>query len=221
MLWDTSVGSSIPDYLCRQVASTLAEGTASKITEHCGDSVLEISLVPVFRNLTLHMYCVDITERIRAEENVRSLARFPDENPNPVLRVHLGGVLIYANAAGQDLLDHWAIEIGGALPARLVELAAKAIETNSSQHVDELCGKRTFRLEFSPLAEEGDEGEYGGEYANLYAHDITIQRAAEAEVREAYDEAVRARDELATKNDELAAKNDELTARLQRLDKAT
>jgi len=29
----------------------------------------------------------DITERKRAEERIPSLARFPDENPHPVMRV--------------------------------------------------------------------------------------------------------------------------------------
>ena len=61
-------------------------------------------------------------------------------------------------------------------------------------------------MEFSPIAE--------AEYINLYARDITIQRAAEVELREAYDEAVRA-------HDEVKRKNDELSAVLQRLDQDT
>lgn len=187
-LWDTDVGGRIPAPLCTQVTSSLAEGTASKVTEDCGEAVFEISLVPIVRDMTLHLYCVDITDRIRAEEKVRSLARFPDENPNPVLRADSGGNLIYSNAGGQELLTSWAKMIGQRLPARLVEFAAQAVEAKSSQHVDEVCGLRTFRLEFSPIVE--------AEYVNIYARDITVQRAAEAELREAYDEAVRASDEV-------------------------
>ena len=33
-----------------------------------------------------------------ALEKIRSLARFPDENPNPVLRVRYDGEVLYANA---------------------------------------------------------------------------------------------------------------------------
>jgi signal transduction histidine kinase/CheY-like chemotaxis protein len=146
------------------------------------------------------MYCVDITERIRAEEKVRSLARFPDENPNPVLRVHSAGELIYFNAEGQELVDHWAIGIGQSLPARLVELTAKAIEAKSSQHVDELCGARTFRLEFSPIDD--------AEYLNIYARDITTQLAAEASLRGAYDELKSERAVLKGANLELSILHD-------------
>ena len=43
----------------------------------------------------------DITERKRAEERILSLARFPDENPHPVMRVAPDGSVIYANKASE------------------------------------------------------------------------------------------------------------------------
>ncbi len=47
----------------------------------------------------------DITERKRAEEAMRRLAQFPEENPNPVLRVALDGTLLYANPPARALLE--------------------------------------------------------------------------------------------------------------------
>ena len=41
----------------------------------------------------------DITERKQAEKTVRDLARFPEENPNPILRVEIDGQITYANPA--------------------------------------------------------------------------------------------------------------------------
>jgi PAS domain-containing protein len=40
----------------------------------------------------------DITERKRAEQEIVSLAKFPSENPNPVLRLSREGIILYANA---------------------------------------------------------------------------------------------------------------------------
>ena len=43
-------------------------------------------------------------ERIRIAENkIESLARFPSENPNPVLRVNPEGIILYANKACNKL----------------------------------------------------------------------------------------------------------------------
>jgi PAS domain S-box-containing protein len=54
----------------------------------------------------------DVTARIQAEETIRQLARFPNENPSPVIRVNSDGVIIYANEASTHLLDSWGAKIG-------------------------------------------------------------------------------------------------------------
>ena len=60
----------------------------------------------------------DITERKRneqalqeAHERARWLARFPEENPNPVVRVSAEGQILYRNAAAANLLG-WTWEFG-------------------------------------------------------------------------------------------------------------
>jgi two-component system cell cycle sensor histidine kinase/response regulator CckA len=52
----------------------------------------------------------DITERKKAEERIQGLARFPDENPQPVIRVTPDGSVIYANKASEILTSSWAGE---------------------------------------------------------------------------------------------------------------
>jgi len=49
----------------------------------------------------------DITKRKQAETEIKSLARFPNENPSPVLRLCEDGTLLYANDASKPLLDSW------------------------------------------------------------------------------------------------------------------
>ena len=50
------------------------------------------------------IFAHDISSRRRAEEHLADLARFPSENPNPVLRVSAEGTILYANAAAGELL---------------------------------------------------------------------------------------------------------------------
>ena len=57
---------------------------------------------------------LDITERKRAEEEIKNLAKFPSENPNPVMRIDQQGILLYANQAAFDVLTCWDIRIGQA-----------------------------------------------------------------------------------------------------------
>ena len=49
----------------------------------------------------------NITERKKAEKKVVDLARFPAENPFPVLRVSEDGVILYANEGSSALLHAW------------------------------------------------------------------------------------------------------------------
>lgn len=58
----------------------------------------------------------DITKRINAEQEVREIARFPDMNPGPVLRLDPTSVVLLNNAAAQtvfgaDLLGSYWLEI--------------------------------------------------------------------------------------------------------------
>jgi len=69
----------------------------------------------------------DITERKQAEQAIQVLARFPSENPNPVLRAGLDGRLLYANPASAALLNQWGCQMGEYLPPEWQEHIAAAI----------------------------------------------------------------------------------------------
>src|SRR4030042_2561274 len=57
-----------------------------------------------------HIIARDITERKRAEEEIKNLAKFPAENPSPILRIGRDGTLLYTNEAGYMLLQDWKLE---------------------------------------------------------------------------------------------------------------
>jgi len=118
----------------------------------------------------------DITERKQAEEEVQSLARFPGENRNPVLRVSQDGTIRYANEASAPLLAMWASQVGQRLPDTWRQLTADALSSNKGLTSQVACGERIFSLDFAPVQEAG--------YVNLYGRDITEQVRAEEALQE-------------------------------------
>ncbi len=118
----------------------------------------------------------DITERKRAEDEIRTLARFPSENPNPVLRLGSDGTLLYANKASQPILNQWGCAIGDCVPTFWRELAVDAFASQREITLDTECGERFFTFTVVPVVDVG--------YVNLYGRDITERKGAEEALRE-------------------------------------
>jgi PAS domain S-box-containing protein len=119
---------------------------------------------------------VDITERKQAEEEVVRLARFPSENPTPVMRVDQDGAVLYANKAALPLLNEWKCQVGQLLPKYWREFTLNVLNSGSRKDVEVNVGKRVFTVTFSPVTGEG--------YVNLYGLDITERKQAEEALRE-------------------------------------
>ena len=95
----------------------------------------------------------DITERKRAEEAIESLAKFPSENPSPVLRVGRDGTLLYANEASYMLLHDWQLEIGRPAPLVLREAAYETLTQQTGKMIDTEHGERIHLLFCCPDCE--------------------------------------------------------------------
>ena len=114
----------------------------------------------------------DITERKQAEETIRILARFPSENPDPVLRVDRNGQLLYANEASYKLLT-WKLQIGKKTPSVLQKIIAEAMKGGIGKKFDTEHKHRIITFNVVPIVEAG--------YANFYGHDITLRKQADEE----------------------------------------
>jgi PAS domain S-box-containing protein len=114
----------------------------------------------------------DITERRRMEEEIRSLARFPAENPNPVLRLSSEGAILYSNHAGFAILRHWGCAVGSKAPKFWQDLATEALTKRTNKELDMGVGEQVYSFVVSPVANAG--------YVNLYATDITERKRMES-----------------------------------------
>ena len=113
----------------------------------------------------------EITVRKQAEEEINKLAKFPNENPNPVLRVTKDGTIIYANNSSLRLLNDWKCQIGQHLPHPLHQYIFAVLDSGLSKDIEVTCGDRIFSLTFAHIVKAN--------YVNVYGLDITERKQAE------------------------------------------
>jgi PAS domain S-box-containing protein len=119
---------------------------------------------------------VDVTERKKAEEEIERLARFLAENPNPVLRISDGGIILYSNEASAPLLEAWQCGTGQRLPEHWHEFVLVSLNRRQVQETEVECGGSIYSLKFAPVS--------SGKYVNVYGLDITERKAAEVKLLE-------------------------------------
>ncbi|HMF30607.1 MAG TPA: ATP-binding protein, partial [Candidatus Lokiarchaeia archaeon] len=114
----------------------------------------------------------EIAEREHAQDESQRQAQFPEENPNPVLRISTGGTILYANPIGQNLLHAWECTIGDNLPDLWFDILTWVRDENKSISVEISVEDQTYEFEVVPVQ--------GMEYINLYGKEITERKRAEA-----------------------------------------
>ncbi len=114
----------------------------------------------------------DITERKKNEEEIIDLARFPSENPNPVLRVSQE-FIIYINKAGQKLFK---TKEGNRIPILFRDIVSKAFINNSTMNLEILLNNQYYSFFISPVKDTS--------YANIYGMDITERKKSEEKLKE-------------------------------------
>jgi len=116
----------------------------------------------------------DITESKRAIEEIKNLAKFPSEDPNPVLRVSKDCKILYSNDAGSPVLKTWQTQEGQLLPEPWRKRIAEAYGSGSSATYELNCDDgQTFFITLQPIVGSG--------YVNAYGLDITKRKKAEKE----------------------------------------
>ncbi|MGO9374065.1 MAG: PAS domain S-box protein [Syntrophobacteraceae bacterium] len=115
----------------------------------------------------------DFTERKQLLEKNESVARFPDENPNPVLRVSGDGKLLYANRNSATLLKSLSWRLGETLQDDWRQHALQVLSSGCPKEMELTCEEVVYSLLLVPVSDL--------EYLNIYGLDITERKSAEAE----------------------------------------
>ena len=117
----------------------------------------------------------DIAERKKAEAAIKSLAQFPRENPNAVMRATADGTLLFSNMPAVKWLSKFGGDLGGSLPSALRAMVAEARERLLEREISTPDGQVHLATAVRPTGED---------YVNLYGIDITERKRSEDALRE-------------------------------------
>jgi class 3 adenylate cyclase len=100
-------------------------------------------------------------------DQISAINRFPDDNPNPVMRIDGDGYLIYANPASAPVAKALGAAVGERLPADALERLA--VVAPSRGFIELAADNRTYAVWPVPIPDLG--------FTNLYGMDVTAERA--------------------------------------------
>ena len=124
------------------------------------------------------MLCIarDISERKHMDARIKELAKFPSENPWPILRLGRDGTILYANQSSQSLLKLWNSGVNQRLPDGWKDLLLGSFDRGESKNIEVKCDSTIYSLAIVPLVDAG--------YVNIYGMNVTERKKAERAQRE-------------------------------------
>ncbi len=131
------------------------------------DVSLICKTIELSEKIYFQVICRDITEKKKAEEKIANLAKFPSENPLPVLRVNNKSI-IYSNQVGELIFD---ITKGSPLPLNLKDDIIDVITNRKLKTIEREINKKFYSFVITPVE--------GVDYVNIYGMDITDRKQAE------------------------------------------
>jgi class 3 adenylate cyclase len=100
-------------------------------------------------------------------EQVSAINRFPDDNPNPVMRIDAASNLLYANPASAPILRELGVAVGDRFPADVIARFDAVAPTRG--FVEFMADRRTYAVWPIPIRDL--------DFTNLYGMDVTAERA--------------------------------------------
>ena len=109
----------------------------------------------------INLYGSDITAK-------KVIDKFPDQNPNPVMRVSREGKLTYFNDASSRIIQHYDLALGQLISGPLVDLIGKTAITEDIANGEIIVGKKSYLVYLVPVPEFN--------FIIIYGSDITANK---------------------------------------------
>jgi class 3 adenylate cyclase len=156
------VGRTLPEELVAELRDALRLLPARPVEFAAGERTFSVLPVEAPELGVVNLYATDVTA-------ARVLERFPDWNPNPVMRLSRDGVLLYANAASTPIVDALGVQSGGRLPREVAAHLLRALDEPAPEPFAIQCDGRHYALHPRLVPELGT--------INVYGTDVTALRA--------------------------------------------
>ena len=164
----------------RIAAKCLKSGESEFADFKSGDKILNLYFDPVPEHGYANVYGRDVT-KIRA--NMRQMvdyAKFPEENPNPVMRISRYGEILVANPSAREMQDLINPGPPERLNAELASVISRVARNKGMEAADyDLPDGRVFHFSFAWIKGQG--------YINAYGREMTAERIAKRELEAAND----------------------------------
>ena len=159
--WKIKINDKQHKNFLDNLKKTIAEGENS-FEINVEQKIFLLKAVYVKELDCINVYGTNITAK-------KAIDKFPDQNPNPVMRVSKEGILNYHNTASSDIVSSLNLKIGEMISDNLIELVGKTILTKSITKSEITAGKKTYMAHFVPVPEF--------DFIIIYAADITAKKA--------------------------------------------
>ena len=116
----------------------------------------------------------------KTTQEIEDIAKFPSENPHPVLRIGSDGKVLYANEAARPLCDIWGCEVGNIVSSKFLDIITDAVDAAKTQNIELVAEDRTYLFSIVPVLGQG--------YVNMYGFDITLRKKIEKQIENANSE---------------------------------
>ena len=164
----------------KMVAKALKSGQSEFADFQSGKRILNLFFDPVPEEGYVNVYGRDVT-KIRANmQLVVDYAKFPEENPNPVMRISAVGEVLVANPSAREMPGLIYPGPPERLNVELASVVARVARSKESAAADfDLPDGRVFHFNFAPIKGKG--------YINIYGREMTAERIAKRELLAAND----------------------------------
>ncbi len=167
----------VEDLVSRTALESYRTNEEARLDYVAGDIIFELAIIPVHEFEYVNIYGRDVTQMRAAQKQAADLTKFPNENPNPVMRALGNGLLLFCNHASESLPG--VVEQGPPirLSTMLANTASESIRTRDVTSVNMEAGDETYLFTYTPV-----EGE---EYVNIYGRNISSEIEAQNALVEA------------------------------------
>ena len=159
--WELEIGDLLPEEIQKHISQCINSDEVHHTDIQIGPKTFSFNMVYVKEFSFVNIYGTDITAS-------NLINKFPEQNPNPVLKISMDNRLMYANPASDLIIKAWNLELGKLMPAKMQDAIKRSFESKDYSRIEIEVGRKTFSFAIVSVPEF--------DFINIYGTDITASK---------------------------------------------